>query len=384
MPTGLISTYDLTVGVKVNMDEAIYVLSPLDSPMLTGMDADGLSVIGSAPVDQTTFSWMDEQLLIPRSSLGAGLLAAATTMTLASSADRLKFSTGDVIRLVVATGTEIVRVVGYSVTTATDLLITRGYDGTTAMGTYVTGNAVIGVGTALPEGSDPEAARSQDRVDNSNYTQIFGPTLVHLSATEQVVSKYGVSNEMARQVYNRTRENAISREQAFIYGRKSNSTTTEIRTTGGLDFFITTNVNTASTQLTVATIQTMQQNGYNQGGVWDRLMANPKSLADVNETADTARVRTEIQDNRRGRQPVMSIITEFGPLMVVRNRWVHPSHAYGFSRENVIRRVLRPLTLEKLAKTGDSDKAQIVCEEGLEVKGEEHMGKFTGLTYADT
>lgn len=383
MPTGIVTSYDLTVGVKVNMDEAIYVLSPLDSPMLTGTDSDGLSVIGSAPVDQTTFSWMDEQLLVPRSTLGASFVTAATSLTLASAADRLKFSTGDVIRLVVAGGTEIVRVTAYSVTTATDVVVTRGYDGTTAVA-YVTGNAVIGLGTALPEGSDPEAARSQDRVDNSNFTQIFGPTLVHMSATEQVVSKYGVPNEWARQLYNRTRENAIAREQAFVYGRKSNSTTTEIRTTGGLDYFITTNVNAASTQLTVATLQTMQQNGYNQGGIWDRLMANPKSLADLNETTDTARVRQEFTDSRRGRTPVMNVFTEFGPLMVVRNRWVHPTHAYGFSRENVIRRVLRPLTAERLAKTGDSDKLQIVCEEGLEVKGEEHMGKFTALGYADT
>jgi hypothetical protein len=383
MPTGLVSSYDLTVGVKVNMDEAIYVLSPLDSPMLTGMDADGLSIIGSAPTDEVQFEWMDEQLLIPRSTLGASLVTATTEIVLASAADRLKFSTGDAIRLVLASGAandEIIRVTGYSVTTATTLLVTRALVGT-ALGTYTTGAAVIGLGPALAEGSDPEAARSQDRVQNTNVTQIFGPTLVHLSETEKLVAKYGVSNEMARQLYNRTRENAISREQAFLYGARYNSTTTEIRTTGGLNYFITTNVNSTSTNLTVATVQSLQQLAFDQGGVWDRLMANPKSFDTLNDPLNTNHVRMELTETSRGRMPTMQIFTEFGPVLGVRNRWVYQGHAFGFSRENVVRRVLRPLTAEPLAKTGDSTKLQIVCEEGLEVKGEEHMGKFTFLNY---
>jgi hypothetical protein len=380
MPTGVLSSFDLTVGVKVNMDESIYVLSPLDSPMINGTDADGLSVISSAPVNETEFFWMDENILVPRSSLGGTVTTAGTDLILASAADRLKFSTGDVVKVATVLTSEIIRVTGYSVTTATNLLVTKGYDGTTSA-QHLTGATVIGLGTALPEGSDPEAARAQDRSSRSNYTQIFGPTLIHLTATEQVVGKYGVSNEFARQVYNRMKENVIAREQAYIYGRKTTSTTTEIRTTGGLVNYITTNTDTTSTQLTVATVQAMQQLAFNQGGVWDRLMANPGSLGDLNLTTDTSRVRQEVQDSRRGRVPTMEILTEFGGVSVVRNRWMHPFDAVGFARENVIRRVMRPLVLERLAKTGDSDKAQIVCEEGLEVKGESHGALFRNLTY---
>ena len=54
-------------------------------------------------------------------------------------------------------------------------------------------------------------------------------------------------------------------------------------------------------------------------------------------------------------------------------------------KENFQRRVIQPLVVEALAKTGDSDKVQIVCEEGLQVKGESHMARFTNLTgYTDT
>lgn len=383
MPTGVISAYDLTVGVKVNMDEAIYILSPLDLPMLTGMDADGLSVISQAPVNEIEFSWMDEELLVPRSFLGRAFTTAETSLTLTIAGDRLKFSTGDVLRVFAGGNQEVMRVTGYSATTSTDIIVTRGYDSTTAA-SYASGATVIGLGTALPEGSDPEAARSQDRVSNSNNTQIFGPTAVHLTATEQLVSKYGVPNEMAKQVFNRLRENGISREQAFIYGRKTNNTSTEIRTTGGLDYYITTNQDTTSTQITITAVEALQQKAFNKGGVFNLLGANPKALGDLNATTDTARVRQEAVDPIRGRQPVMTVYTEFGPLTIVRNRWIHPTHAFGWTRENVVRRVLRPVTAERLAKTGDSDKLQIVGEEGLEVKGEEHMAKFTALSYTDT
>src|SRR5690606_13010606 len=100
---------------------------------------------------------------------------------------------------------------------------------------------------------------------------------------ERVVRKYGVRDEFAHQLMGRTKENAIAREQAYLYGQKFNSTTAKIRTTGGLADFITTNVQSTNTQLTVANVQTFQQSLYNQGGTPTVLMANPVALADLND-----------------------------------------------------------------------------------------------------
>ena len=58
-----------------------------------------------------------------------------------------------------------------------------------------------------------------------------------------------------------------------------------------------------------------------------------------------------------------------------------PHDAMGFNRENVVRRVLQPLIYEALAKVGDSRQAEIVCEEGLEVKGQAHLFRFNSLSY---
>jgi uncharacterized protein (DUF2141 family) len=294
--------------------------------------------------------------------------------------DRINFSTGDMLRIVKAAGaSEYVRVTGYG-TTADTLLVTRGFDSTTATN-HADDAIVLGLGTALAEGSDPEAARALDRDKFSNNTQIFGPTSVHMSATEQVIRKYGVPDEFSRQTYHRTIENGIHREQAFIYGRKYNSTTSKIRTTGGLLQFITSNVDSTATILSVTAIGALQQRAYTRGGMWDRLMVHPAALADVNDTDNTSKVRTTNLDTSRGRRRVTVVMTEHGDVTVVRNRWLIPMDAIGFNRDGVVRRILRPLTLQRLAKTGDSDKSQIVCEEGLEVNGQEHMGKFSNLTY---
>jgi hypothetical protein len=380
MPTGRATAYDLTVGVVVNMDEAIYMLSPVDTPMLTGLGSDGLTMIGQSPVDEIQFSWMTDTILTPRSTVAATLVTAGTELTVASG-DRIKFSTGDILTIGKVAATEQIRVTGYS--SGTDILnISRAWAGTAQQ--YVTGSIIAGLGTALPEGSDPEAARTVDRVEFTNVTQIFGPTKVDMSRTEQQVRKYGVGSEWAHQLAARTKENAIGREQAYLYGARVNSTAGKIRTTGGLRFYITTNVDSTATTLTITganSITARQQVGYNSGGFADIVMANPVAMADLNAAADTLVVRQTIDDPMRGRVRISFADTEFGSVLLARNRWMMPMDAFGISTENVTRRVLQPLIYEKLAKTGDSDQGQIVCEEGLEVKGEQHLFRFNNLGY---
>jgi hypothetical protein len=379
MATGMSSTYDLTVGVVVNMDEGIYMLSPVDTPLLTGMGADGMTIIGVESLDERQFSWMSDNILTPRSALAAILVTAGTVVTV-TAGQRERFSTGDILYFELdGNTTEAARVTGYG-TTADTLIVSRAWAGTAQQ--YATSSLVVGLGSALPEGSNPEAARMIDRVESTNVTQIFGPTKVDLSRTEQQVRKYGVSNEFARQLAARMKENAIQREQAYLYGYRVDSTSLEARTTGGLRFYITSNLNATATQLTAANIQAAQQTGYNAGGFADIVMGNPVVFGDLNEIGNTSVVRETIDDPMRGRTRVQFVDTEFGSVLTARNRWMLPNDAFGFSKEQVTRRVIQPLIYERLAKTGDSDQGEIVCEEGLEVKGQEHMFRFSALGYS--
>ena len=384
---GKVTSYDLAVGVKINMDELIYMISPTDSPFINGIGTDGRQLLGSSPVDQQEFKWMDEELLIPRATVtDTGAAGAGATDVTVSTSDIYKFQVDDLITIGeadAAVNAAVKRVTHVNtdagVLTLADWANSADWPATTA----AHADTVICVGTALVEGSDPGEARSADRTIRTNCTQIFGPTPIHMSRTEQQVSRYGVSDEFAKQVYGRTVENVITREQAYLYGQYNNDTSNKRRSTGGLNYHITSNTDT-STTLTVSALEALQQKCYNAGGMPDLLIANPASFATLNAVSDSGRVRTVIDDPRRGRVPVASVFTEFGETQMLRNRWCHAETAFLIAKDGISRRVMQPLVVEALAKTGDSDKVQIVCEEGLQVKGEQHMGKFTTLTgYAD-
>ena len=384
---GKVTSYDLAVGVKINMDELIYMISPTDSPFINGIGTDGRQLLGSSPVDQQEFKWMDEELLIPRATVtDTGAAGAGATDVTVSAADSYKFQVDDLITIGeadAAVNAAVKRVTHVNntagVLTLADWANSDAWPATTA----AHADTVICVGTALVEGSDPGEARSADRTIRTNCTQIFGPTPIHMSRSEQQVTRYGVSDEFAKQVYGRSVENVITREQAYLYGQYNNDTSNKRRSTGGLNYHITSNTDT-STTLTVSALEALQQKCYNAGGMPDLLIANPASFATLNAVGDSGRVRTVIDDPRRGRVPVSSVFTEFGETQMLRNRWCHAETAFLISKDGISRRVMQPLVVEALAKTGDSDKVQIVCEEGLQVKGEQHMGKFTTLTgYSD-
>ena len=384
---GKVTSYDLAVGVKINMDELIYMISPTDSPFINGIGTDGRQLLSSSPVDQQEFKWMDEELLIPRATVtDTGAAGAGATDVTVSTSDIYKFQVDDLITIGeadAAVNAAVKRVTHVNtdagVLTLADWANSDAWPATTA----AHADTVICVGTALVEGSDPGEARSADRTIRTNCTQIFGPTPIHMSRTEQQVSRYGVSDEFAKQVYGRSVENVITREQAFLYGQYNNDTSNKRRSTGGLNYHITSNTDTTTT-LTITALENLQQKCYNAGGMPDLLIANPASFATLNAVSDSGRVRTVIDDPRRGRVPVSSVFTEFGETQMLRNRWCHAETAFLISKDGISRRVMQPLVVEALAKTGDSDKVQIVCEEGLQVKGEQHMGKFTTLTgYSD-
>ena len=384
---GKVTSYDLAVGVKINMDELIYMISPTDSPFINGIGTDGRQLLGSSPVDQQEFKWMDEELLIPRATVtDTGAAGAGATDVTVSTSDIYKFQVDDLITIGEADATvnaAVKRVTHVNtdagVLTLADWANSAAWPATTA----AHADTVICVGTALIEGSDPGEARSADRTIRTNCTQIFGPTPIHMSRSEQQVTRYGVSDEFAKQVYGRSVENVITREQAYLYGQYNNDTSNKRRSTGGLNYHITSNTDTTTT-LTVTALEALQQKCYNAGGMPDLLIANPASFATLNAVGDSGRVRTVIDDPRRGRVPVSSVFTEFGETQMLRNRWCHAETAFLISKDGISRRVMQPLVVEALAKTGDSDKVQIVCEEGLQVKGEQHMGKFTNLTgYSD-
>ncbi|MCB1902160.1 MAG: DUF5309 family protein [Rhodocyclaceae bacterium] len=365
--TGTAYSTNLTVETPIDIDDMIYVLSPKDLPLLFGVNSDGLPLLPSAPTGDTTYYWLEEDVLLPRGTLNEALDDTETGIDVATG-DGAKFRVGDAIRI----EDEIMTVTAVATDTLT---VTRGTAGTAAA-THVTGLEVVGLGSYVAEGSIV-TNNMKGRDKYSNYTQIHSAKL-SMSRTEQGIRKYGVPVELARQTMNNMQHFMQSQEQNVLYGVKAMSST--LRMSGGLDHFITTNEDSTSEWLTVDVVEAMQQAAYDEGGMWDVLMAQPKAFGALNNTLGQERIQTvTVDDPRRGRQPATRVITEFGEVTLHRHRWVRKTDAFGIKRGNIVRRVFQPTIMQPLAKTDDTDSFMVVGEFGLLVKGQAHMCKFSGL-----
>jgi hypothetical protein len=289
-----------------------------------------------------------------------------------ASGDAVKFAVGDAIRI----DNEILLVTAVNTTTEV-LTVTRGALGSTAA-THVDASEVVGVGTVLAEGNIG-SANFQGRDKYSNYTQIFSKKLT-VSRTEQSIPKYGVPNELNKQMKNAMLHCNVGIEQAALYGIKYEDSATRVRSTGGLNHYITTNVDSSSDWLTVTNIETQQQAAYDNGGYFEFITARPAAFQALNNIMGNERVQTvTVEDARRGRRRAQVVMTEFGEVTLVRNRYVRKNEAFAYNRDNFIQRVFQPLVAQKLAKTDDTDSFMMVAECGFQVKGQDHMAKWTAL-----
>ena len=370
---GTFQTYDLAVGVKLDVENVIWTIDPFEVPLQGGYGADNLTALSHDTVFEKKVEWLDENLLLPKSTLGAAVATTTTTIIQLAAGGGIHFQTGDIIQF----DGEQLQITSYG-TTADYLNVSRGFNATTAFA-GASGDIVIGLGAAMAEGADPGAARAVDRTDRVNYTQIFGPTLVQVSGTEQVVQKYGVvGTEFDHQLANRVKENGVGVEYALLNGIASAGSATVGRTMGGFASYITTNVDSSTTTLTDALLLAQLQACFDTGGKPDRMVVGSKQKRVISGLG-SANIRYQQTTNTRG-QVVDYYVSDFGTLSVVLDRWCLVNQAFLFAREQATISTLRPQQFEMLAKTGDSIKGQIIAEKTLKFRLQTHAAKFTALT----
>lgn len=369
--TNPIDSTELVVETPINIDTLIYMLNPDDLPMLGGVNSDGFPIMSRKPVDNTVFFWLEDEFLVPRCDLAEDLTDSETDVDVTPGSGE-RFAAGDAILI----DNELMFISGVTNDTLT---VTRGQGGTSNV-VHSTGAEVIGVGTVLAEGSIGDE-QFTGRTKKSNYTQIW-TSKISITRTARAIPKYGMpGGELPRQTRKIVLAEGVNMEQAALYGVKYQSG--NVRATGGLSAFITSNVydNAASgDHLTVNEIQRAQQDAYNEGGMFTHVIANAPNFEALNNLAGNERIRTvEITDSRRGRVRATVVVTEFGETMLSRNRYLKRTDAFGVNPSGLTYRVFQPWIMQPLAKTDDKDNFMFVAEGGFQVKGERHMCRWTGL-----
>ena len=253
---------------------------------------------------------------------------------------------------------------------------------------------------AAVEGADATAATLTPTTRIGNYTQIVQKT-VQVSGTLESVDKAGRKSEKAYQLAKASAE--LKRDiEAIItanQGRDAGSSTTA-RKLGSLLSWIKTNTNkqTATTAgadpttigvstRTDGTTRTFQesmlkdvvQKVFSSGGT-PTLLVVPPALKQV-VSGFTGLTQHRYNSNATAEITILAgadlYQSDFGVLQIVPDRFMRSRDALVLDPEYASLNYLRPFQTNDLARTGDSEKTQILAELTLEVKNEAaHGGVF--------
>jgi hypothetical protein len=217
--------------------EMILWARPNGSAPLTAL----LSKMKSEKTDFATFNWWVEKLNAVR-VLSSGLHnTTATTITLVSGG--LDLVPGDILQVEKSESTtydnELVEVT--SVTNDTSINVNRGVAGSTAAS--FTGAYLTRVGSAFQEGTSSPSISQRNPTKITNYCQLF-KTSVGITGTAMAEQGHRTGDPWKNDKIRKMFDHAASMEFAFLFGKPYEDTSGAHpkRFTGGLRYFITTNV----------------------------------------------------------------------------------------------------------------------------------------------
>ena len=252
------------------------------------------------------------------------------------------------------------------------------------------------------EGDDATDATMSPTTRLGNYTQIVQKT-VKISGTLDAVDKAGRKSEKAYQLakasaeIKRDIETIISANQGRSAGNSSTArklgsllswiTTNSSVGTSGADpttIGVSTRTDGTARSFTETILKDVIQQVYTAGGNPKILMVGAYQKQAVSAFAGIAAQRYMAPGN----EPTTIIgaadvyMSDFGTVSVVPNRFMRTRDALVLDPEYAALAYLRPFATNELAKTGDSEKTQILAELTLEVRNEAAHGIAADLAVA--
>lgn len=244
--------------------------------------------------------------------------------------------------------------------------------------------AAVGSNAAV-EGADAGTASADPTVIKTNHTQIF-TKVVQVSGTAEAVGKYGRSSELAYQIAKKGKEMKRDIEHAFVGAKQAGtagdgSTARQLTSYHGQIAAGTTSSNGGTDRtFTEALLLDVLQSVYTEGGNPNQLQVTPSHSVVVAEFAAASGRQRDFREGTRLVNVVDIYVSPFGEVSVVPNRFLDANSALVVDTEFWSRAVLRPMQTIVLAKTGDSDKRQMLTELTLVCENSKASGLIDDLT----
>lgn len=250
-----------------DVEDLLQQLEPNEGPLTTI-----LSRLQAVTAHDPKVEWFEDQLLPDFDVLNASLGAGASTMTVTNFA---YFRKGDIVRIKDA---EMVRV--SATPTTTSVSITR------AAGT--TGAASAAVGDRLQilsdAGAEFDSFRDQlttQKIPRFNYIQALATPASFTSVA--LGTKTFAGQDLPQEHAKAMIEHKKKMEKSFIMGEPYlNTSSKPIRVSGGLEYYITTNVKDVSGGFTEAEFEDWIRICFRYGSRDKLILCSPKAIQSIN------------------------------------------------------------------------------------------------------
>ena len=261
---------------------------------------------------------------------------------------------------------------------------------TDALAAAVTNNAVI-------EGDEATLDASVATTRLSNSSQIMDKTVV-ITGTQESVDKAGRASEIAYQIAKKAKElkrdmeSTLTSNNAEVTGGSGTA-----RQLGALGSWVITNDDLASdgasgagagnaahtngTQraFTESQLKSVIKSVWNAGGDPSMIMVGPFNKQKLSGFTGNS-TRFDAGADATLYTSVDVYASDFGQLQVVPNRFSRDREAYVLDMDYWGVAFLRDFSMHELAKTGDSEKRQLLVEATLESRNEAASGSVMDLT----
>ena len=282
--------------------------------------------------------------------------------------------------------------------------VDRSAKGSNKFHEWVTEDLAAAATNAQLEGDDAAAGTFNAGVRVGNYMQIASKTVIVAGSQEAIDSVGGIgtmSYQIARagKELKRDLEFALVRNAASVAGSAGAA-----RKSAGLESWLSSNytsVGTGTAQTTPgfatgivaaptdssvlgtfseSSLKSALLKAYNNGGNPTMLMVSARNKQVASAFTGIA---TQYKDNKNEPAAIVGAadiyISDFGQLSIVANRFMRDTTAIAIDFDYVKVAYLRDMNLQDLARTGDAEKKQLLCEFTLQMSSEKAHAKVVDI-----
>ena len=233
---------------------------------------------------------------------------------------------------------------------------------------------------AWAEGASAGEGTDNILVERDNYTQIFRKT-VELTGTAQATAIAGGAEKMAHQVELRSRELKRDVERAYLGTGQEKASASGVRKTAGFHAQVDAAhiVDAAGVAVTEDMVRDLLAKLFEAGSTPNVIMTTPRGKVALAKALEATRQRH--LDSDKAIAGVDLYNSDFGTMEIYANRFCREGDILIMDTSMWSEEVLRSYKIEKMDKSGDSDKRMLIVEKGLKCKNQLGNGAIVNVKF---